>query len=509
MIKTTLLFFAFAAAIFAGNACPGLNSTGSMLSVPWNGYVAGSATSTYRQDITNAAVDPNSATWLASPSLGNHDSVYPGNGIRETDINFGGSAWEGMTIHYVRGTQRRIVIRDNPAGRESYPGDGDPGTFPVPAKARIQGWYGPFSRPWDGPFLDRYFDPHALNGGQMVNRGSDQHIMVVDVDNCIDYEAYSCYDDGSNISCAAYSAFYLPGGDRQRPYNTTGGGSVSGMPIVFGMLKPDEYQAGVINHALTASFCQGCSNTGMTGPATHAQCCNGNGWSSTGYIPFGAKVRLKPQYTAVNLGLPASCQPILSALQKYGLLNGDGGASADLYPVTSFVWPTDCAPAMRGAGGNVLPLDSTHWDVIQSSTPTYCVYAQIGCPGGSAPTGSAPAISAFTASPSTITAGQSTTLHWVVSGVVDADGNAIPLRNISYSPSGATPVQLSNCAAPPAGTGGGGPCMLNKFGPGWIVADPHIESVIVTPPSSGTYTYQLMVQNQYGRTTAGVTVTVN
>jgi hypothetical protein len=475
-MKLASLFIASALSLYGG-ACSGIQ-TGSSLYGPtgngisWGGFVAGSATSTFRRDISNAPVDPNSATWLNSPYLGNHRSIYPGNGVQLTDL--WGSGWEGMSIHYVHGnTQRRMVVRDNPAssGRESYPGDSDPGTFPIPNKPRIQLWYGPSSRPWDGPFLDRYMDPHTQNGP------GDQHLFVVDVDNCIDYEAWNCFDDGSNISCGTYSAYYLPGGDLQRPYNLTGGGAVSGLPMVFGFLRYDEFASGSINHALSGTALAGTTTVAFTGAASHAQCCGG--WISTN-MPFGSKLRLKPGYTASNLGLPPSCAPIITALQKYGVIISDGGLSVDLYPTTGYNWPTDCPPAMRNSGA--LPLTPAYFDVISSGTGIYCLAGTSGCPN-TLPAGNPPVISSFTATPSTISVGQSTTLHWSVSGVVDGDGNPIPLRNISYGPN-------------------------HKFGPGWVDGPAHGESLLMTPPSAGTYVYQLMVQNRFGRTTANITVTV-
>jgi hypothetical protein len=542
-----LLCFLTSAVSLIGGPCSSIDVGSSLYGhVSWHGFVPGSPTSTFRQDITGAPVDPESATWLNQLAATNHGSVFPQNSVYTTDVSFGGDAWPGFQVHYVRGnTQRRIVIRDNPpygkvgadgaiksgsttltvtawsnvqgrevssfvrsdagasisvagAGaqgvlitsiksvtdsthvelsaaaaatvtgavvqvspRENYSGDSDPGTLPAPSSPRIQSWYGPFSRPWDGVYLDLYIGP------------SDQHLFVVDVDNCLGYEAYGCFDDSSNISCATYSAFYLAGGDLQRPYNLTGGGSVSGLPILFGLLRYDEFKAGVIPHALGITVLPNQTTTAFTGAASHAQCCGA--WAFS-HIPFGAKLRLKSAFDSHSF--PASCAPLFDQMKKYGLIVYDGGLTADIFQQTNYNWPGDCPIAMRT---NML-VNAANFDVLKTDG-IYCTAGTSGCPD-KLPAGDAPVISSFSASPPVIRAGESVTLRWQVSGVVDGDGNPVPMRNISYGPG-------------------------NKLGPGWIDGPAHSESLVITPPSVGTYVYQLMVQNHFGRTRATVTITVN
>ncbi len=477
--RVVILLGAGSACVFAG-ACSGIDVGSSLYGhLSWHGFVPGSATSTFRQDITNAPVDSRSATWLTTLSRTNHGSVYPANSVYMTDVNFGGAAWEGYQVHYVHGnTQRRMVIRDSPAPRESYPGDSDPGTVPVPNRPRIQTWYGPLSRPW-GVFLDRYLDPHA--GGT----ASDQHIFVVDVDNCLSYELYGCFDDGSSISCAAYSAYYLPGGDLQRPYNLTGGASVSGQPMMFGLLRKDEFDSGTIPHALAVSMLPSSTDVAFTGAASHAQCCGA--WSPT-LPPFGAKLRLKAGFDTG--GFPASCAPIFAEMKKYGLVAFDGGATADIFTETDYKWPLDCPIAMRTSA----LVNPTNFDIIDTQH-VYCLNGTTGCPDQQ-PTGAAPVISSFTASPSTIPAGQSAVLRWAVSGVVDVDSNPIPMRNISYS-------SLHPGTACTWSPDVRNPC---KAGPGWLDGPAHGESTVVRP--TVTTVYKLMVQNRFGRTWSDVTVNV-
>ena len=346
----------------------------------------------------------------------------------------------------------------------------DPGTFPAPPAMRIQSWYSPHSRPW-GVFLETNIPD------------TDQKVLIVDVDNCIGYDLYKCYDDGSSLSCGAFSAFWLPGGDLQRPYNITGGASVSGMPKAPGLLRYDEFSAGVIPHALDITALMGNSTPAFTGPASYGQY---GAWTSN-QIPFGSKLRLKATFDLTSH--PASCGPLFDQMQTYGLIVVDGGYTGEMYEETGYNWPFDCAYDLYAN----FRINVANFDVVQQPVDThiYCANGTAGCPD-TLPTGSAPTIASFTATPSTITLGNSTTLHWAVSGAVDIDGNDTHIRNISYGASHA-----ADCSAQP--------CSL---GPGWIDGPAHGESIAMTPQASGRYVYQLMVQNRFGRTKANVTVTV-
>jgi hypothetical protein len=568
------LFFAGTVALYGG-ACSGIDVGSSLYGhTSWHGFVPGSATSTYRQNVTNAPVDPNSVSWLTQLGL-TAQSVFLNNPVSVTDAWYSG--WSGYNVHYVHGnTQRRMIVRDNPTwsrtsvtgsmtagsavltvptwsitqgrqapyfsqrdvglsvsvtgacsgnnapcylnalggnpggvvivsvqsasqatlsapasvsvssatvtvmARETYPDQVDPGTVPIPNVPRIQSWYGPQSRPFDGfAFLDRYMDPYT--GGQ--NAPSDQHVFVVDVDNCIEYDMWGAMDDASNFSTSTYAAYYLPGGDLQRPYNLTGGATVAGLPELFGMLRYDEFGVGVIPHALNISALPGNISVAFTGAASHAQCCGV--WASAN-IPFGAKLRLKPGFD--SSAFPASCAPLITQMKTYGLIIVDGGYTGQLAQAIGNSWPYDCASYMYQS----FRINANTFDVVQqANTQVYCVGGTSGCPN-TLPTGNPPVISSFTASPSSIATGQSVMLHWSVSGVVDVDNNPIPLRNISYGVNPSLPCSSAN------------PC---KLGPGWIEGVSRGESVSITPPAPGTYVYQLMVQNRFGHTYANVTVT--
>jgi hypothetical protein len=478
-----------------GGTCP-LTETGTSLFGPggkgyidWHGFIPGTATSTHRQNITSAAVDPRSNTWLTT-NTHSTQGVVLNNPMFQSDAF--GSPWIGQVIHYVHGnTQRRMSIISKSKRL-------DPGTMPVPNRPRIAGYYGPFSRPQPGG----QFGPYLIDPGFYLIRlqgPGDQQMHVVDIDNCIEYDAYGCDDLGSGISCSNYGAYDLLAGDVQRPYavsDVSNTASVSGIPGLYGRLGWDEWNSpGGIKHAINVTAMNGWNFLvpAFTGAANHAQYPSGNAWDNT-RMPFGSKIRLKASFDPKANGIPAGCMPLINVLKTYGAIFVDGGltANAAIQEVGN-LWPWDCPVP---TGGSVLFTPANAEVVVQSQSHIYCIPGYTGCPD-SLPTGSAPTISSFTINGGASAAvaltenKQTVSLVWSVSGVVDLDGNPVRLRYISWGPN-------------------------NSFGPGPIDGPGHGESMNVTVcfsngcdiQNSGTYSIELMVQNRFGRTSRNITLKV-
>ena len=157
-------------------------------------------------------------------------------------------------------------------------------------------------------------------------------------------------------------------------------------------------------------------------------------------------MRLKASFDVS--GYSATNQVILNAMKKYGIIMAYNGSSMYISGAPDSRWDNSDLHNL----GNVT---AGNFEVVQMSP----IYTSANVPQGAAPT-----ISSFTASSSTVTAGTPVTLSWSV-----ADGEYVI---ISPREGGAV-----------RGT-----------------------SVTVTP--SATTTYTLYATNQYGQTTATVTVSV-
>jgi hypothetical protein len=172
-------------------------------------------------------------------------------------------------------------------------------------------------------------------------------------------------------------------------------------------------------------------------------------WASTSTqamaAPMGMRLRLKSNFDVSTFS--STNQVILNAMKKYGMIMADNGSSMYISGAPDDRWSNDDLHSL----GSVTASD---FEVVERN-PIYT--------SSNVPTGASPSISSFTATPSTTSAGSSVTLNWNASGA-------------SYF-----------VISPSIGTVRG-------------------NSAKVSP--SQTTTFTLAATNQFGRTTATITVTV-
>lgn len=166
--------------------------------------------------------------------------------------------------------------------------------------------------------------------------------------------------------------------------------------------------------------------------------------SNSAAPPMGMRLRLKSSYDIS--GFSAQMQVILTAMKRYGLILADNGSALYVTGASDSRWGSDL--------DSLKTVPSSAFEVVQMS-PVYN--------NSNYPTGAAPTVSSFTSSASHVASGGSVTLSW----------NAGSADYVVVSP----------------GLG--------------AVRD---TSATVTPATTTTYT--LFATNQFGRTTATVTVSV-
>lgn len=169
-----------------------------------------------------------------------------------------------------------------------YADQSDPGPYPFPPTARIEG-----------------------NG----QPDSDQHVLVLDSSTCTLYETYGSVLDPDGSWQAQSGAKFNLGSDALRPDGWTSA-DAAGLPILPGLVKLSEVLSGSIQHALR--FTLNNSQNAYIHPATHAA-----GLSPTDYPPMGLRVRLRADYPVASFS--AQAQVILRAMQQYGMFLADNG----------------------------------------------------------------------------------------------------------------------------------------------------------------------------------------
>jgi len=377
--------------------CSGI-ATGQGASL--NGFRPFPADNAWNQDISAAAVDPNSDAIINF--IGSSVGLHP---------DFGAGQYQGssMGIPYavVSGSQSLVGINFTAYGDES-----DPGPMPIPANAQIEG----YPNPGDG----------------------DRHVLVIDNGNCFLYELYSAYPNNDGSWNAGSTAVWDLQNDELRPWTWTSA-DAAGLPIFAGLIRYDEVAAGKIQHAIRFTLPQ--TRAAMVPPASH--------WASNSSNPLappmGMRMRLKASYDIS--GFSATVQVILTALQKYGIILADNGSAMYLSGAPDDHWNNDDLHTLS-------QVPASAFEVVKMN-PIYTA--------SNVPQGAAPAIGSFTASATSVSSGTQVTLSW------KAD-------SASY-------YVLTPQIGAVRGT-----------------------SVTVTP--SQTTTYTLNATNQFGRTTASVTVTV-
>ncbi len=380
-------------------------STGNLASL--NGFVPFPSSNLWNTNIASAAVDANSATIISG--LGS-SALHP---------DFSNVADGSYGIPYM--VVDSSVTPSVNVAMDGYADQSDIMPYPFTSSTPIEG-----------------------QPANCSTSAGDQHVLVLDKNKCFLYETWST-ELCNGAWSASNGAIWDLTNTEHRPYGWTSA-DAAGLPVFPGLVRYDEVAAGAINHALRVTLNNTLSGSGggyFVNPATHAA-----GNSSSTHNVIGMRLRLKSSFNIS--GYSASNQVILKAMQQYGLIVADNGSNLYFQGTPDARWNDDDLDNLKAIG-------ASNFEVVQMS-PSYPGYEE-----STAPSGSAPSISSFTASATTVAPGTTVTLTWTVSGdsydYIDVVG---PVRNGSQT---------------------------------------------VAPTKTTTYT--LNSTNAYGRTTKAVTVTVN
>jgi hypothetical protein len=189
----------------------------------------------------------------------------------------------------------------------AYGDESDPGPYPVPPDAPIEG----------GP-----------------QGTGDRHVLVVENDNCILYELFNAWPINNGQSWDADSgAIWDLEINATRPAEWTSA-DAAGLPIVPGLVRYDEVVgAGVIKHALRFTVSQ--SQAGYIPPATHYASSD----SDPDLPPMGLRLRMKASYDCSSFA--SEVQVICTALKTYGMFVADNGSDWFLSGAPNASWDDD------------------------------------------------------------------------------------------------------------------------------------------------------------------------
>ena len=238
-------------------------------------------------DIWNTRIDglpvhPRSAQYVSS--IGSSAHLHP---------DFGAGVWppgsnSPIGIPYVEVPAGTTAV---PVAYTAYGAESDPGPFPIPADAPIEG--GPDST-------------------------GDRHVIVVDRYRCELFELFDAHPGPGSSWRAASGARYQLDSSRLRPDGWTSA-DAAGLPIFPGLVRYDEVVSGHIDHAIRFTAPQ--TRAAHVWPARH----DASDSSNLALPPMGQRFRLSSEFEIS--GFSPQVQVILRAFKEYGIILADNGSS--------------------------------------------------------------------------------------------------------------------------------------------------------------------------------------
>lgn len=210
-------------------------------------------------------------------------------GLRNLHPDFGttyNGAPNGIPYMVVHAGQPKVAVTFD------YADESDPGPYPIPANAPIEGGT-------------------ASTG--------DRHVLVVDADAWKLYELFDAHPLNGGASWHAGSgAIFDLSSNALRPAGWTSA-DAAGLPIFPGLVRYDEaVEQHAINHALRFT-CPRTRKAYIT-PARHYASSD----TSSALPPMGMRVRLKASYDTTTF--TPTVRAILRSMMRYGMLLADNGS---------------------------------------------------------------------------------------------------------------------------------------------------------------------------------------
>jgi hypothetical protein len=261
------------------------------------------ANNPWNQDVSNFPLDPRSDAYISSIGGGN------------LQADFGGDGQYGIPYEVVPASQPKVPITFTAYGDES-----DPGPYPIPPNARVEG-----------------------------NGEGDSHVLVVQQGACKLYELFSARKSARGWDASSGAVFDLRS-NKVRPKGWTSA-DAAGLPILPGLARYDEAAAGKITHALRFTVSE--TQRGFIFPARHAA----SNSDDPSLPPMGLRLRMKASYDISRLR--GQARVIAQALKTYGMIVADNGSDWYITGAADRRWNDDDLNQLKGVPGSAFEVVKT------------------------------------------------------------------------------------------------------------------------------------------------------
>ncbi len=262
----------------------------------------------WNREIVSAPLHPDSDAIIARIQSSGGTRLHP---------DFGENPLYGIPYVVVPEGQADVPIRYVAYGDES-----DPGPFPVPLDAPVEGGNG---------------------------SSGDRHVLVVRSGTCELFELYRAFRDGAGWRADSGARFDLSS-NRLRPLGWTSA-DAAGLPILPGLVRHEEVAAGEIRHAIRVTFSR--TRRGYILPATHFASSD----DDPTLPPMGLRLRLKASYDVS--ALRGQARVIARAMQRYGLIVADNGSNWYFQGAPSTRWDDDDLNQLKAISGDAFEVVDT------------------------------------------------------------------------------------------------------------------------------------------------------
>jgi hypothetical protein len=286
------------AAAPSGSAAPSAGSSGS--DGPCTVFPADNV---WHADVSKLPVARDSAAWVASIGAAAHAHPDFGSGLID-------GAPFGIPVTAVPAGQAKVKVAF------TYAGESDPGPYPIPKNARIEGGSGA-----DG----------------------DRHVILQDTAACKAYELFDAHPNADGSWKAGSGAVYDLRGNALRKSGWTSA-DAAGLPILPGLPRADEAAAGKVDHAIR--FTAPKTRKSFIWPARHAA----SDATDASLPPMGARFRLKASVDIAKY--PPQARAIAQALKTYGAILADNGSPWYFSGTQDDRWSNDQLNALKSLKGS-------------------------------------------------------------------------------------------------------------------------------------------------------------
>jgi hypothetical protein len=225
--------------------------------------------------------------------------------------DFGSGLWDnapiGIPYTVVCGNQPKVPVTYRANNTDGNYGDeSDPGPFPIPSNAPVEG-----------------------------NGAGDSHVIVVDIENKKLYELYNASKTTNGWGASSGALFDLTS-NALRPDGWTSA-DAAGLPVFPGLVRYDEIVKGEIDHPIRFTLRSSKVSRSYIDPARHKV--TGTNTNANAPTPMGMRMRLKADFDVSTYS--ATNRIILNAMKKYGLILADIGSDMYISGAPDERWSND------------------------------------------------------------------------------------------------------------------------------------------------------------------------